>query len=86
MPEKLDPPDLDRCQAIFREGSFMTLGPRTWDRCVNVPTVVATEVKPPKGSDLRGSMSLCDECAEHLKKQGPAVEFKKIEVKRTVAQ
>lgn len=57
----LTPPDLTRCQAEKRAGSFMTLGPRPMERCESQPTVIATERR--KGSDGRkGSMSLCEAC------------------------
>ena len=56
----------------------MTLGPRTMERCSNVPTVVATEIKP--GDDgARGSMSLCDECrAVFVRKYPRRASFRKV--------
>lgn len=66
MPNKqkpLVPPDVTRCQAEIREGSFMTLGPRSMVRCPNKPVWLATEVEP--GEDGRkGSMALCKDCAK----------------------
>jgi hypothetical protein len=84
--ESLTPPDLERCQAEIIEGSFMTLGPRSRSRCEAVPTVVVTEKKPPEGSKLKGSMSLCASCKEVLIKQKGADFFteKKIKIKRSV--
>lgn len=62
----LIPPDKKRCQAMKREGSFMTLGPRPpAERCTNVPTVIAKENKHNEDG-RRGSMSLCDECLKEL--------------------
>lgn len=63
MTAKLTPPDPERCQAEIKEGSFMTLGPRSWHRCPNKPTVIVREAQPgPDGQ--RGSMSLCASCLE----------------------
>jgi len=57
----LIPPDLERCQAEIKEGSFMTFGPRSNKRCKEKPTVIAEENKP--GSDgKKGRMSLCAKC------------------------
>jgi hypothetical protein len=68
---ELIPPDLDRCQAERKEGSFMTFGPRSMIRCKNKPTVIAYENKPGKDG-LRGSMSLCPFClAKFLEILGP---------------
>lgn len=65
---KLTPPDLERCQAEVKEGSFMTLGPRSYRRCANQPAVIVTEVQP--GADgQRGSMSLCLSCRDMLIKK-----------------
>ena len=59
--EDIEPPDLERCQANIRNGSFMSLGKPTVSRCKNKPTTVAFENKP--GDDgKKGSMSLCDDC------------------------
>lgn len=55
------PVDVHRCQTEKRDGSFMTLGPRTWTRCSNPATVVAVERTP--GEDGKtGGMSMCDDC------------------------
>lgn len=63
----LIPPDYERCQALRLPGSFMTLGPRKWERCSKAPDFIAVEVVP--GDDgLCGSMSLCLACAERMMK------------------
>lgn len=68
--DSLAPPDLERCQAEIKGGSFMTLGPRSYARCKEKPTCIATENKPGKDSE-HGSMSLCAECAKvFLEKMG----------------
>lgn len=65
MGKELVPPDPARCQAEIREGSFMTLGPRSWSRCTSTPSVIITERKP--GPDGRcGSMSLCASCLSNF--------------------
>lgn len=64
----LTPPDLQRCQADIREGSFMTLGPRKWERCKNRPSVIVRETEPGKDG-LRGAMALCPGCLEQCRKQ-----------------
>lgn len=75
---ELIPPDLDRCQSEIREGSFMTLGPRSYERCKNTPAFIAIETKAGKDGQ-RGSMSLCPECKAVCEKElGHAVEFKSI--------
>lgn len=69
---KLTPPDITRCQAeILQPTSFMTLGPRGWQRCTNRPTYIATEVYPSAADGLRGKMSVCDTCAQILQKDEP---------------
>jgi hypothetical protein len=56
----LIPADHERCQVEYKEGSFMTLGPRSMVRCVRKPIYVVTEKEPgPDGQ--RGSMSMCEE-------------------------
>ncbi len=69
-PIKLIPPDPDRCQAQTLEGSFMTLGPRSMERCKNKPTVIVTENKPKPGEPA-GAMSLCPDCHEEFKRRMP---------------
>lgn len=63
----LVPPDLKRCQAEHKTGSFMTLGPRTWVRCDAVPVFLAVELVAAKDGQ-RGAMSLCLACAEVMLK------------------
>lgn len=77
-PPALIPPDLSRCQAEVREGSFMTLGPRQMVRCSNAPRWIAFEAVP--GEDGRqGSMSLCDDCkAVCAEAMGERVTFTRI--------
>jgi len=61
----LIPPDMDRCQAEQRHGSFMTLGPRPMVRCDSQPDFIAVEVVA--GADGQyGSMSLCLSCAKAM--------------------
>lgn len=78
---KLDPPDLKQCQSETLEGSFMTLGPRSYVRCSNKPTHIVKEVVP--GEDgRRGSMSLCGECLKVcLDKMGGQISVKPIMTK-----
>jgi hypothetical protein len=59
---QLTPPDLKRCQAEWRGGSFMTLGPRQMERCENPPTVIVKELKPSEKDGQHGAMSLCPTC------------------------
>lgn len=59
----LIPPDLKRCQAEHREGSFMTLGPRRMVRCDKPPVFLAVEIIAGKDG-RRGAMSLCLDCAK----------------------
>lgn len=68
--KKLVPADPARCQAEIKGGSFMTLGPRSWERCKAKPTVIAAEVNAgPDGQ--RGSMSLCASCLAMFKQRHP---------------
>lgn len=81
---KLFPPDYKRCQAeIPTKHSFMTLGPtHEFDRCQNLPSVIATEKKKSKDGRL-GSMSLCAQCFEVMQKQMPNfATFKVIQIAR----
>lgn len=71
---KLIPPDRSRCQAMILPGSFMTLGPRVWERCKARPTKIVTESTPGKDGQI-GSMSLCDECFLMFVKQGKTPGF-----------
>lgn len=66
MSNNLTPPDFERCQAcpnVARHSPF-SLGPMpTPVRCDSRPVWLAVETKP--GDDgLRGSMTLCQPCAE----------------------
>lgn len=64
------PPDLARCQAEKRVGSFLSFGTSRMVRCVNAPTMIATERQPGKDDQI-GSMSLCDGCANTMQKVLP---------------
>lgn len=66
----LIPPDLDRCQVEWKDGSFMTLGPRQWVRCDKPPTFVA-KVKEPGKDGRRGSMAMCDEHRKVYEERSP---------------
>jgi len=70
--EKLIPVDATACQAEIKEGSFMTFGPRSMQRCNSVPKWVAVDIKDGK---LLGAMSLCDSCKQVCEKQLPNVQF-----------
>lgn len=66
----LIPPDYKQCQAEIPNGvNFMTLGGRPkMIRCKNKPAFIATENEP--GADGKiGSMSLCTDCTDTLKRQ-----------------
>ena len=66
----MTPVDPKRCQAFSKQGSFMTLGPRNWERCELSPAVILSEIKP--GLDgKKGSMSLCEDCLLVFKKLNP---------------
>ncbi len=72
MSAKLIPVDQMRCQAEYKEGSFMTLGPRTMQRCTAAPAWLAVEIKDGK---LIGAMALCDACKQVCAKQMPDVQY-----------
>jgi hypothetical protein len=80
-PKPLVPPDRKQCQAEIREGSFMTLGPRAFHRCRNLPTVIVTEKLPGKDGQ-RGAMSLCDSCKQVLLEQSGPDYFTEKPIKR----
>jgi len=82
--EQLTPPDFERCQAEWRSGSFMTLGPRQMERCPNKPEWIATEKR--RGKDgKRGSMSLCDHCRKIFVEKHPrTASFQRVEEVRAV--
>lgn len=75
---KLDPPDFDMCQAEIKEGSFMTLGPRKMVRCKDKPKWLVVEPKAHPPYTVRGSMTLCDKCAEMCRTQLPDATFVRI--------
>ena len=77
MTTKLIPLDLRQCQSEIKEGSFMTLGPRSFHRCTNVPVWIAIE-GPRKDGESPGSMSLCDDCKKVCEGQMPDVTFRRI--------
>ena len=60
----LIPPDPKRCQVEELEGSFMTLGPRSYVRCDAAPTMIVTENRV-QDDGKRGAMSMC---AHHYEK------------------
>lgn len=67
---KLIPPDKERCQVEELEGSFMTLGPRSYVRCEEKPILIISEVKP--GEDgKKGEMSMCAAHYEKFKEFKP---------------
>lgn len=66
--KKLRPADPKQCQAEWKTGSFMTLGPREWERCTSAPIAIIVEIKPGKDR-LRGSMSVCADCLAIFKKK-----------------
>lgn len=57
-------PDVKRCQVEEIEGSFMTLGPRSYIRCDAAPTVIVTE-NHVQDDGKQGAMSMC---ARHYEK------------------
>ena len=62
---ELEPPDFERCQAEWKSGSFMTLGPRSMVRCDAAPIWIAVEIIAGK-DDKHGAMSLCLSCSEKM--------------------
>ena len=70
MGKALEPPDIDRCQAMVPNGhNFMTLGGRPGlERCRALPVVIVFENTPGKDG-LKGSMSLCDRCLDQARLQ-----------------
>jgi hypothetical protein len=71
---KLIFPDENRCQVEIQGGSFMTIGPRHYERCNNKPVVVVTERK--RGPDGQcGSMSMCAACLAVFKKSMPIEDY-----------
>ena len=75
--EELEPIDTTRCQAEIKEGSFMTFGPRSYQRCQRKPTWIAVDVRD---SSFYGAMSLCDECKKVCEVRMPSARFQKLKV------
>lgn len=73
MSEELTPPDYTRCQAEVLRGSFMTLGPRQYERCTAAPAWLAEE-KEPGPDGLKGSMTLCDACCNVLRQRADMID------------
>ena len=63
----IEPIDVSRCQATHKPGTFMTMGPRGWHRCQNVPTIIVVEKEIQEGETELGAMSLCDSCLVKMK-------------------
>ena len=79
MSEKLTPPDLERCQTEWTDGSFMTLGKPTLRRCAERPLWIAKEKKAPSRGRSRGSMSVCASHRQAMEQQIPGhAKFTKI--------
>lgn len=75
---KLEPIDFTRCQAVIREGSFMTFGPRSQKRCEYEPSYVAID-KDPDEDGMRGGMALCSDCQKVCENEmGDRVVFQEI--------
>ena len=72
--ESIDPL---RCQAEVKEGSFMTLGPRSYQRCQCIPIWIAVDIR--EGS-FHGAMSLCDDCKKVCEIRMPSVSFQRLKV------
>ena len=72
MVEQLEPIDATQCQAEVLEGSFMTLGPRSYIRCKAKPSWVAIDVRD---GEFYGAMALCDECMKMCKIRIPTASF-----------
>ena len=74
---RLIPPDHKRCQAEWRDGSFMSFGMPKLVRCHNRPSHIIEEKRPNERDGLCGSMSVCPECLvkalEHFGTDGIAV-------------
>ena len=67
---EIEPADTKCCQAEVKEGSFMTMGPRSYKRCSRSPVVIVVEEQP--GSDgNHGYMSLCAPCLQVFKDNNP---------------
>ena len=80
---ELEPIDASRCQAEWKEGSFMTFGPRSNVRCQKTPSWVAVEVR---GGEFYGAMSLCNECKKVCEIQMPSVKYQRLEVNNDTHQ
>ena len=61
---KLEPPDIKRCQAEVHTYNAFRIGgsPTQVERCKKRPIYVVTECKPREKGGPRGSMSLCGDC------------------------
>ncbi len=64
-------PDLARCQTEWKDGSFMTLGPRFMRRCAERPRWIAKEKRAPGPGKRRGSMSVCNAHREAMEREMP---------------
>jgi hypothetical protein len=75
--KEMTPPDPKQCQSLIPNGNtFMTLGGVPgWDRCLNEPVVIVSEVVSSVEGEPPGSMSLCRHCANKLLELQPDTEF-----------
>jgi hypothetical protein len=72
---ELEPIDATRCQGEHRDGTFMTFGPRTFQRCSKKPTWVAIDFRD---GAFYGAMSLCDDCKVICEGQIKTASFQKL--------
>lgn len=71
---ELEAVDSKQCQGEYREGSFMTFGPRKMVRCNSSPTWLAVSIKD---GEFYGAMSLCDECKRVCEIQLPETKYQR---------
>jgi len=76
-PGELESVDAGQCQSEIRSGSFMTLGPRKFVRCGEVPVWICVNVEE---GEFCGAMSLCDNCKRVCEIQLPGVKFQRLVV------
>lgn len=71
----LEPIDTTQCQGEIKGGSFMTFGPRSYQRCSCIPTWIAIDIRD---GLFYGAMALCDECKKVCELQVKSASFQKL--------
>ena len=75
--KELEPIEFSHCQSEYLGGSFMTFGPRQYQRCPCIPTWIAVDVRD---GQFSGAMSLCEDCKKVCEIKVPSASYQRIKL------